>query len=129
VQVGGFDPDFFMYYEDVDICLRLRTIGYSVQFDPSICVVHTGRGSSSAVASRAYVEERKSLLRLMQKHRGYVQWAIAWAIQAFHAIVRLGAAGLLFAVGRPVSREMVHCNRALLAWLLRRREHLAQEVA
>lgn len=45
-KVGGFDEKFFMYYEDVDLCWRLRRDGYQVVQDRSACVVHDARRES-----------------------------------------------------------------------------------
>ncbi len=46
-QVGGFDDRrFFMYYEDVDICARLRRQGWSVAFQPATHVVHDAQRAS-----------------------------------------------------------------------------------
>lgn len=41
-QVGGFDPDFFMYFEDVDLCDRLARAQWSSVYVPSAVVVHSG---------------------------------------------------------------------------------------
>jgi N-acetylglucosaminyl-diphospho-decaprenol L-rhamnosyltransferase len=45
-KVGGFDEKFFMYYEDVDLCWRLRRDGHQVAQDRSVCVVHDARRES-----------------------------------------------------------------------------------
>ena len=39
-QLGGFDPRFFMYNEDVDLCLRAKEIGVSCIYDSRIKVFH-----------------------------------------------------------------------------------------
>ena len=44
--VGGFDERFFMYYEDVDICRRLRAQGLGTVFEPRASVVHDARRAS-----------------------------------------------------------------------------------
>lgn len=46
--LGGFDEQYFLYYEDVDICARLRSIGLRVFVEPEAVVVHDpGRRSWS----------------------------------------------------------------------------------
>lgn len=45
-RVGGFDERYFLYYEDVDLCARLRLNGYDVTMDPSVSVVHWARRES-----------------------------------------------------------------------------------
>src|ERR1700722_13610608 len=41
-QVGTFDERFFMYFEEVDLCLRLRDAGWKVLFVPAAKVIHHG---------------------------------------------------------------------------------------
>lgn len=45
-NVGGFDERYFLYYEDVDICARLRTAGYDVRLVPEVCATHDARRAS-----------------------------------------------------------------------------------
>ena len=45
-QVGGFDPRYHVYFEDVDLCVRLQQQGWSVRFDPTIQVNHQHAGAS-----------------------------------------------------------------------------------
>ena len=46
-RIGGFDDRFFLYYEDDDLCLRLRQAGYECLIEPSANALHAG-GASSA---------------------------------------------------------------------------------
>lgn len=45
--VAGFDPDYFLYAEDTDLCWRLRAAGYRVMHAPDVAIVHT-QGEPSA---------------------------------------------------------------------------------
>ena len=45
-KLGGFDQRYFLYYEDVDLCARLRLKGYEVVLCPDAKVVHLARRSS-----------------------------------------------------------------------------------
>jgi GT2 family glycosyltransferase len=44
-SVGGFDPAFFLYYEETDLCLRLRQHGWGIGFIPDVAVRHIGGAS------------------------------------------------------------------------------------
>ncbi|MBI3178705.1 MAG: glycosyltransferase family 2 protein [Deltaproteobacteria bacterium] len=87
--VSGFDERFFLYFEDVDLCLRLRAAGGEVVYDPSITVTHE-RGASVKVepelAGRAY---RESQLYFWRKHRGA---AAAWLVEQYLRLRGLGPA-------------------------------------
>jgi GT2 family glycosyltransferase len=45
-QVGVFDDDFFMYYEDTDLSWRLRAAGWNVRYEPTAVVRHLHSASS-----------------------------------------------------------------------------------
>ena len=45
-KLGGFDESYFLYYEDVDICARLKILGQRVALVPSAQVVHVAQRSS-----------------------------------------------------------------------------------
>jgi GT2 family glycosyltransferase len=45
-QLDGFDPRYFLYYEDVDLCARLRLLGYKVVACPKSKVIHYAQRSS-----------------------------------------------------------------------------------
>ena len=45
-QLGGFDQRYFLYYEDVDLCARLRLLGYEVALCPVARVIHQAQRSS-----------------------------------------------------------------------------------
>jgi len=47
-EVGGFDEDFFCYFEDVDLGFRLRLAGYRARRVSTAIVEHVGGGSSGA---------------------------------------------------------------------------------
>ena len=46
-RVGGFDENFFMYFEDNDLCLRLRRAGWRVFYNPTVTITHLGGASLS----------------------------------------------------------------------------------
>ena len=45
-KLGGFDQRYFLYYEDVDICARLKLLGYDVVVTPLASVTHHAQRSS-----------------------------------------------------------------------------------
>ncbi len=53
-KVGLFDPKFFLYYEEVDLCRRLKAAGYSIWYWPDILIVHLGGESSKGIETVAF---------------------------------------------------------------------------
>lgn len=45
-QIGGFDPEFFIYQEDVDICWRMRLAGYDIKIEKNAVCNNKGGGIS-----------------------------------------------------------------------------------
>lgn len=45
-KVGGFDTRYFLYYEDVDLCARMRLAGYDIRLCPNAKVIHEARRQS-----------------------------------------------------------------------------------
>ena len=54
LAAGGFDERFFMYWEDADLCRRLRGQGYSIRYAPGARAVHKV-GQSSRTAPRSSI--------------------------------------------------------------------------
>ena len=81
LSVGGFDPDFTMYLEDVDLCRRLRAAGKRVVREPAASVVHLG--GRSAVASVARVDQfhRSKAVYLRKVGAGRVQLGLAGVLR------------------------------------------------
>ena len=53
-KIGMFDERFFLYYEEVDLCYRLKKGGYRVQYWPEIEVTHLGGESTKNVTHAAF---------------------------------------------------------------------------
>jgi hypothetical protein len=67
-KVGGFDEKIFMYGEEVDLCLRLRKLGYQVIFTPKTQLFHLRGKSSKDGQKAAILGEFQGLVYLYQKH-------------------------------------------------------------
>ncbi|HEV7502739.1 MAG TPA: glycosyltransferase family 2 protein [Vicinamibacteria bacterium] len=66
--VHGFDESFFLYEEDVDLCLRVRQAGWRIVYTPSATVVHHLGRSMEQAPALARLEYHRSHLRFYRKH-------------------------------------------------------------
>jgi len=86
-QVGLFDERFFMYYEDSDYCLRVRSAGYHVLVVPRAKMWHkvaTSSGGSDSPMER-YHMARSSVLFFRKHVRGW-RWLIVGPYRAGSAV-------------------------------------------
>lgn len=124
-QVGGFDEQFFMYAEDIDLCLRFIAHGRRVHYWPEVEVVHVGAGSNvdgmrPPAANQAYF---RTMAPFIRKHRpglrgrltaaavGVMAEAMYAASRAREAASRLRRPRAATAVERPSAspdRSEVH---------------------
>lgn len=68
--LGGFDEAFFLYEEDVDLCLRARKAGSRVVFTPRAEATHGLGRSMERAGSRPRIEYDRSHLLFYRKHNG-----------------------------------------------------------
>jgi N-acetylglucosaminyl-diphospho-decaprenol L-rhamnosyltransferase len=61
--IGGFDPGYRLFVEDVDLCDRIRTAGHRVRFTPTALVVHHVGASTSSRPLRARIAHAQGLDR------------------------------------------------------------------
>jgi N-acetylglucosaminyl-diphospho-decaprenol L-rhamnosyltransferase len=68
--VGGLDERFFLYEEDVDLCLRVRQAGWRILYTPGAVVMHHLGRSMEKIPALSRLEYDRSHLRFYAKHRG-----------------------------------------------------------
>ena len=70
LDAGGFDEDFFAYYEDVDLGWRLWILGYKVIFSPKSIVYHHHHGTSKEFGEDKlrFLKERNSLYSVFKNY-------------------------------------------------------------
>lgn len=79
-EVGYFNEDFFLYYEEVELCKRINSAGYKIWYWPDVVVTHLGGESSktqtqfsmSDSGKQIYLWEMRSALLFYRKHYGII---------------------------------------------------------
>jgi GT2 family glycosyltransferase len=122
-RVDGFDPDLFMYCEDVDYCRRVRAAGWRVGYRPEPVVVHLEAGGKAWPGAFALLRTCRSYYVLITKTagRGRARALSLWLgalfgarSLAFGAIATLQAAPRV-ALCRDKSAGYGRASRAMFA--------------
>ena len=100
-QVGGFDNAFFFYWEEADLCFRLKQEGWDTLFEPAACAVHLGGGSTTQ--SGMLMLFFTSLYRFYAKHYLRRQFVTVRALVRLMALLKAARYG--FSSGFGASRE------------------------
>lgn len=105
-RVGMFNPDYFTYSEDVELCLRFRQAGTRSYYVPSAAVVHHGGGSSarsqySAFASVMFMESRWKFFR--RTRPAWYCWLFRAAVLVV-SLVRVVASMVLWPLALLITR-------------------------
>ena len=119
LAVGGFDPEFFLYFEETDLAKRLTEAGGRIAFDSRAPVVHEGRTTERAIdvdravaptAMKTTTEFERSAVIYMRKHFGALGSTI-------YRGALLAGAGLRWAAtfSPPVARRMAS-HGGTVAW-------------
>jgi len=81
-QMQGFDPRFFMYFEEADLCRRIHDAGYALAYSPIPVVYHVGGASSRKSKAKMMLVIRQSMFKYFRKHEP------AWKIRVFSLVFK-----------------------------------------
>lgn len=84
-RLKGFDEQYFMYFEDMDLCYRAQKAGYKVVYFPQSCIQHSQHGSSSR--EYAILNIYKGILHFYKKHRSYSEYLFARNLLVLKALL------------------------------------------
>lgn len=93
-KAGYFDENFFLYYEEVDLCRRFKKAGYRVCYWPDVLVMHYGGESSKTVkelslsssGSQLSLWRMRSAFLYYRKHHGWLAWIAKELERSWHRI-------------------------------------------
>lgn len=93
--VGGFDEDYFIYYEETDLCWRIRLLGYRVVTVQDAVVYHLGGGTTGRPNEEILFHRRKNQLMTLLKNysaanliRYGAQLVILYSLYSFLKLVK-----------------------------------------
>ncbi|MGQ9459871.1 MAG: glycosyltransferase family 2 protein [Candidatus Bathyarchaeaceae archaeon] len=92
-EVGGFDPDYFIYDDDTDFSLRARLLGYKVILVPSAIIVHRGGGVLRGINSRTVYHSAKN--RVCTLIKNYEPRNLWWRFLVLSFLMSMVSVGFL----------------------------------
>jgi len=96
LKVGGFDKRFFMYCEDIALCMKLAALGKIMLLD-DFPIVHYGGASSKSIAAkvRNSVWQQRHLLMIIRDEHGVIQAFLSQIFMLFGMLIRLSISVLM----------------------------------
>jgi len=67
-ELGGFDMNFPMFFNDVDLCKRVKNAGYEIWYLPQIMIQHLGGASVKQARLKMTLSSHVSFFRYFEKH-------------------------------------------------------------
>ncbi|MBN1592361.1 MAG: glycosyltransferase family 2 protein, partial [Candidatus Coatesbacteria bacterium] len=115
-SVGLFDPAFFLYFEDQDICLRLRERGFKVLLCPDARVEHASGVSAAREVKKTVFESYRSLCYFFYLHKSKDSMLALRLAIALGAAIRL----VLFSIrrlcgGGDLARDRIAAYRCVIS--------------
>lgn len=88
-QVHGFDENFFLMYEDIDLCDRIRKLGFKIVFIPDAVVIHQDSGIIGKNYKRLVTNRYWARLIYIKKHYNLIQRFLTRFIHIIGLIIRI----------------------------------------
>lgn len=73
-ELKGFDPDFFMYVEDLELSIRAKKLGYKLWYTAETCIYHKVQGSSAQTSDYAGLHPKNPNVGNQLYHKKLNQW-------------------------------------------------------
>ena len=66
-EVGGFDEDYFAHMEEIDLCWRMKNLGYKIFVEPKAVVYHVGGGTLNKInPKKTFLNFRNNLITFLK---------------------------------------------------------------
>ena len=88
-ELDGFDEQFFIYSEEIDLFVRMADLNWSLYFVPDAIVIHYKGKSTRQVSEEMFIELYRNKLRYIKKHFGDLQFLLYKQLLLIVSITRL----------------------------------------
>jgi len=100
-RLGGFDERYFLYYEDLDLCVAARAAGWKVVYYAGAVAQHLGGGTTAAIRVGRIFQLSSSRIKYAAKHHGLT---VAGVLVVLTSVVEIPARLLLLAAEKITQR-------------------------
>ncbi len=118
---GPFDEGFFMYSEEVDLCRRLKALGWRIVYVPHARVIHLEGGSSDQAVASRHIHFNTSKVRYWRKWFGN-NWSEAlrrYLLMEYRLQIAVERTKWLLGSKRPLRKQRIGVYKQALASGLR----------
>jgi len=116
-EIGGFDTNLFLYFEEMDICKRLKNVDLKTIFFPTIDYIHIN-GASTNLGYVKKIELKVSHLYIVRKNHGYLNFIalkyffiIQYFFKSIFSPKHLKMLFKLITLGPPLSASIRHLQK------------------
>jgi rhamnopyranosyl-N-acetylglucosaminyl-diphospho-decaprenol beta-1,3/1,4-galactofuranosyltransferase len=103
-RAGIFDPRWFIFFDDVEFCARLRRRGFAIRTAPDARATHPWHGAKPIAPWRAYYAVRNQIAY----HLGHCSRPVAWMRSLYWTLYGLRIAGAAKRIAPAVSDAALH---------------------
>src|SRR2546423_1449242 len=116
-RIGGFDEQFFYYYEEVDLCKRVWNAGYSIVYTPAVSITHLGGQSTKRFPVAFELDKQITRYRYHYKYSGRRGARQCRRNSLIWYATRLAAHGVLQMISPTETRKKrLELYRAAIEW-------------
>lgn len=128
-SIGGFDKDFFMFGEDLDLCVKVKGAGYRVYYNPNIQIIHFKGQSCTKNVIRSRLAFYEAMIIFSKKHQhSYGAFFPSWLIILGISIISItNIAGILLKLIVPLLIDLIFINGTLFTVISLRFKYLPND--
>ncbi|HEX6715138.1 MAG TPA: glycosyltransferase family 2 protein [Thermoleophilaceae bacterium] len=120
LEVGGFDEDYFLYYDDVDLAFRIRLAGWRGRYVPDAVVAHVGSATTGLESDLSLYHIQRNIVWTWVKCMPWPLWVLYLPLHLY-ANASMTAMYVLRGRGKVVGRAKLDALRGLRRQLRKRR--------
>jgi len=120
-SIGAFNEDYFIYFEETDLCERIRRSGHAILYTPEAVITHLGGATTVKQVMWFRIQFERNRIRFFRTYRGRAAALAVSVLMTVNLLLRviLGGLGALLSAGRARGlRNRTGIAARILGWKL-----------